>query len=159
MKKIYKVHLDKHRIGLGDKLSDCITLENWNRIYAGTVNGWGKNTPDLDVFKKINDYNNDHFEKNVDLVFRFPDLDLSRDKLSIYQEKAGFKITRDKNKADIAVVSIKFFEKMIVRDWNPTCTKNELLLLLNKAVIIDPNCSEILKRVNEDIEEDSIIIL
>tara|TARA_R110000737_G_scaffold99950_1_gene133920 strand:+ start:1528 stop:2721 length:1194 start_codon:yes stop_codon:yes gene_type:complete len=160
MRKVYYVAVKKANIGHGEKISKCIDIDKNYNIYAGTYTRWGDESGvGIDICDKIKNHDNDHFEKNVDLVFRFPDLDLSRDKLSIYQEKAGFKITRNKDKADIAVVSLKFFDKMITKDWSSTCTKDQLLSLLTEASNIDPDCFNLITRVEQEIEDDGVIVI
>jgi hypothetical protein len=49
-------------------------------------------------------------------MYRYPNLSLSRDKLSILKDKYGTKVVRNPNKADVCVISNKTIEKIISSD-------------------------------------------
>ena len=53
---------------------------------------------------------------NIKTMYRYPNLSLSRDKLSLIKEKYGTRVVRDKDSADICVISSKTIEKMISSD-------------------------------------------
>jgi hypothetical protein len=48
----------------------------------------------------------------VKTIYRYPHLDLSRDKLSILKDKYGTKVVRDPNKADVRIISKKGIDKL-----------------------------------------------
>ena len=49
-------------------------------------------------------------------MYRFPNLSLSRDKLSLMKEKYGTRVIRDKDSADVNVISEKTVEKLMSSD-------------------------------------------
>lgn len=53
---------------------------------------------------------------NVKTMYRFPNLSLSRDKLSLLKDKYGSKVVRDQAKADVCIISNKTVEKLISAD-------------------------------------------
>lgn len=53
---------------------------------------------------------------NIKTIYRFPNLSLSRDKLSLLKDKYGTKVIRDQDKADVCVISNKTIEKLISSD-------------------------------------------
>ena len=64
-----------------------------------------------DIIKEITKRNVDW--TNVKTMYRFPNLSLSRDKLSLLKDKYGTKVIRDQNKADVCIISNKTIEKLI----------------------------------------------
>jgi len=52
----------------------------------------------------------------VKTLYRYPNLSLSRDKVSLLKDKYGTKITRDRDNADVHVISNKTIEKLISSD-------------------------------------------
>ena len=60
-------------------------------------------------------------KKTVDLqdkkVYRFPKLDLPRQKVDLLKDKFNCKVIRNSDLADIQIVSMKFFENLITREW------------------------------------------
>jgi len=52
----------------------------------------------------------------IKTMYRYPDLSLSRDKLSLMKEKYGTRIVRDRDKADVCVISEKGVHKLISSD-------------------------------------------
>ena len=53
---------------------------------------------------------------NIETMYRYPNLSLSRDKLSLIKEKYGTRVVRDKDSADVCVISYKTIEKLISSD-------------------------------------------
>ena len=49
----------------------------------------------------------------VKTMYRFPNLSLSRDKLSLLKDKYGSRVVRDQSNADISIISNKTIEKLI----------------------------------------------
>ena len=69
-------------------------------------------------------------------IYRFPKLSLPRDKMETIHKKYGSKVIRDKNKADLAVISEKYFESFFQFNWNnPNYNSIEEL----KTAILDKN--------------------
>jgi len=51
-------------------------------------------------------------------IYRFPKLDLPRQKVDLLKEKYNCKVTRIMDRADVCVVSHKFFDTMFTREWH-----------------------------------------
>ena len=51
-------------------------------------------------------------------IYRYPRLDLPRQKVDLLKEKFNCKVIRDINKADIGIVSMKFFDNLVNREWS-----------------------------------------
>ena len=48
-----------------------------------------------------------HYLTMLNSLYRLPNLTLSRDKVANFKDECDFKITRDRNKADICVIGKK----------------------------------------------------
>jgi len=51
-------------------------------------------------------------------MYRYPKLDLPRQKVDLLKEKFNVKVIRDKSKADIHVVSQKYLDRILVTTWD-----------------------------------------
>lgn len=129
MKKVYRIEAWK-----GANTSDEIIQIKGPFGYAGHSENWSVST-DIEFNNGI--FDDEHFKKNVNLLYRLPNISMSRDKLAIYQDKVDFKITRDKNKADIIVISDKYVEKMTTRTWSQVINQEDALTLMALCIQID----------------------
>ena len=51
-------------------------------------------------------------------IYRFPKLALPRDKMELVNKKYNSRIIRDKEKADLAVISDNFLQSLLCHSWN-----------------------------------------
>jgi hypothetical protein len=84
-------------------------------IYAGIAQNW-------DGWEKITDKVKNMVDESFDITsistyYRFPKLNLSRDKMSLLKDSKGIKKVLDKDKADLWVVSQKYLKSMINFDY------------------------------------------
>ena len=83
--------------------------------------------------------------KNLSLqdkkIYRFPKLDLPRQKVDLLKEKYNCKVIRDSSKADVAVVSYKLFNSIFDREWNSSITYKKafdiLVYMKEKSILSD----------------------
>ena len=69
----------------------------------------------------------------VKTLYRYPYLDLSRDKLGMIKDKYGTKIIRDPEKADVRVISNKFLHKLISTSYRASLSSaQKIITVLNK---------------------------
>ena len=78
---------------------------NWN-ISNEDIVKWNINigNPDVDLQDKT--------------MYRFPKLDLPRQKVDLLKEKYNVKVIRDKDKADVHILSQKYMESILETTWN-----------------------------------------
>lgn len=150
MKEVYEIDTWKGAI----MLENLITLKG-PFIHVKTENTWNQ-IHTLEVDK--NKFDDQHFKSNVDFLYRLPHISLSRDKLAIYQEKANFKVIRDKNKADVIVISEKYLEKMSDRNWTNVIDKATTLQILEKGFALGTNVEDMHAKVL-NANDDSIFCL
>ncbi len=156
MKRVYNVNIRDFEIDLDYK------------FFASQTNHYNLKSNWEEHLNLDNKFDDSHFQNNVDLLHRFPNLSLSRDKLAIYAEKSNFKVTRNKELADIVVISNKYLEKSVEKVWCKVYNKDEMINYCD-AVINNPNLDKYLyikknnnhlgfKKSISDAPEDSIFI-
>ena len=89
-------------------------------IDSDSTNHYRPNAEHIDimkeVMKEIKTITSDDL-KNAKTLYRFPNLNLSRDKVKILQEKFDLKVKRDFHDADYGIVSTKYFGKLFVHQY------------------------------------------
>ena len=118
MKKVYKVD-----IGASEKETFQFNISHMGYFMR---NKSSRSYSDL----KIEDYvkclqpDSKWITANVNKVYRLPHLQLSRDKLSMLQEKCNFKNTRKIDDADLVIVGKNTIEKLTKTNWTGTTQMN-----------------------------------
>ena len=82
--------------------------------YIGEHHWNGGKDRSADIIKDITEIGLDWTK--IKTMYRYPNLSLSRDKLSLIKEKYGTRVVRDKDSADVCVISSKTIEKLISAD-------------------------------------------
>jgi len=65
-------------------------------------------------------------------IYRYPRLDLPRQKVDLLKDKFNCKVIRDVSKADIGIVSMKFFDNLVKREWGNSISYVELYGILSE---------------------------
>ena len=65
-------------------------------------------------------------------LYRFPNLDLPRQKVDLLKEKYNIKIIRDINKADVCVVSNKLFDNLLDLEWGLSVNFTDFFQILKQ---------------------------
>ena len=105
----------------------------------------------------------DYLLNNVNTMYRFPNLTLSRDKLSSLQEDCNFKVIRNRDKADIWVISDKTLLDITSMTYKDGYKPITILTVLNKYATKFQNnentvyINDIILTIQQ-IDEDAIII-
>ena len=123
MKKRYKVEINIQDSSIdkdGKLTGEAITWKDDGTFLLYSSDSWSVEQ------KYLNNLGISLLKKTVDLqdkkVYRFPKLDLPRQKVDLLKDKFNCKVIRNSDSADIQVVSMKFFEKLITREWGSSCT-------------------------------------
>tara|TARA_R110001592_G_scaffold728_4_gene3925 strand:- start:585 stop:1772 length:1188 start_codon:yes stop_codon:yes gene_type:complete len=169
MKECYKLYLDVqviNKYNRGEKvlISDYFKFDKKTCKYVGNSNSYRNSKDVIAKFGRSlvdSSIDSNYFTNNINLLYRFPKLSLSRDKLSLYQEKTNFKISRDKEKSDICVVSNAFLESQLDQDWSIEIKdKNLILGFLNKGLEVQPDDHELINHINwiNSISDDAVFL-
>ena len=81
-------------------------------------------------FNNLNLKSNGNFSVQDKTLFRYPKLDLPRQKVDLLKEKYNCKVIRDSSKADIHIISLKFLESLITQEWQSSITFNDTFKIL-----------------------------
>lgn len=97
-----------------------IKVSQLGHLITANTDGYSRNSRDTGAMKQIMDnikpITSDDL-KNAKALYRFPHLNLSRDKVKILQEKFDLKVKRDFNDADYGIVSDKYFDKLFISSY------------------------------------------
>tara|TARA_R110001592_G_scaffold339621_1_gene627458 strand:+ start:2264 stop:3478 length:1215 start_codon:yes stop_codon:yes gene_type:complete len=169
MKECYKLYLDIqviNKFSRGEKvlISDYFKFDKKTYKYVGDTKFYKNSKDVIAKFSKEltnSSIDSNYFTNNVNLLYRFPKLSLSRDKLSLYQEKTNFKISRDKEKSDLCVVSNSFLESQLQQEWS-TQIEDKILMLnfLQKSLEMQPDDHQLINYINWiDSMSDDVVFL
>jgi len=113
-------------------LAEAIKLTE-DGIYVCNIDGW-------DITKKVLSTVLPPIAKVIDIqdkkLYRWPHLDLPRQKVDLIKEKYNCKVIRDVNKADIEIISVNGMKKLMETSWHTSLTYQGLynfLAFLKKA--------------------------
>jgi|TARA_R110000787_G_scaffold70937_11_gene157907 hypothetical protein len=120
MKKLYNLAVGGKDLNLTNKQGD----KDWIRItergdfHMGVTSNWDISSADI---ARLNIKNVDPIKNPILLqnkkIYRYPKLDLPRQKVDLLKEKFDVKVTRDLDKADICVTSYKHIKDMFHLEW------------------------------------------
>ena len=152
MKKIYRIDLN------------CVNERDFN--FNATHMGYYIRNKDSRNYSELNieDYvkclkpDSKWLTANVNKIYRLPHLQLSRDKLSMLQEKCKFKNTRKIDDADLVVVGKGTIEKMTKTCWTGTNqltnnTRSKIISVIDSSKMSD-KIKTLVKEQLDPIEDD-----
>jgi len=137
-----------------NKILDTAFKLEESGIYIGRISGW-----QLD--KKLLDTVLPNSSKTITVqdkkLYRWPHLDLPRQKVDLLKEKFNCKIIRSVEKADIEIISVNGMRKLVDMDWHASYNYSgmyEFLSFLKSADILTESslikCREILDGVPKE---------
>lgn len=107
--------------------------------------------------------NKEKFSIQDKIIYRFPKLDLPRQKVDLLKEKYNVKVIRDPKKANVHVVSEKLFENLFENLWNTSVPFKDFFNVLDNLKKNDYLTDSALSVANELIKQyeltDSMIRL
>lgn len=134
-------------------LSNAFTLVE-EGIYVGQTNSW---QIEKELIKEILPPSPEVIDVQDKKMYRWPHLDLPRQKVDLLKEKFNCKITRSIDKADIEVISINTMRKLMETNWYPSYNYSgmyDLLSFLKKSDSLTADslikCKELLEGIPKD---------
>jgi hypothetical protein len=110
------------------KLLDTALTLTEKGLYLGSIKGWEITNKDVQSWCMFN------VPKTIDLtdkiIYRYPNLDLPRQKVDLLKDKFNIKVTRNPDKADVHVVSVKTIKNITSHSWSNHYTYNEFYSFL-----------------------------
>lgn len=95
---------------------------------------------------------------NVKKIYRFPKLNISRDKVSLWCDNNDAKVTRKPEEADVLFVSKKLFQSFITNVWNANCVRRDQFtkkIRDYKHLFVD--YKSVIEWINNNLDEKDLI--
>jgi hypothetical protein len=108
------ISIVQNNVSTNKLLGDAFILKE-DGIYIGHIDGYEINKKLLDSVLPLIPEIIDVQDKKL---YRWPHLDLPRQKVDLIKEKYNCKVIRDVNKADIEIISINGMRKLMETNWN-----------------------------------------
>jgi hypothetical protein len=132
----------------------CFRLK-YDGYYFGRSQSWYPNSKELALLNVVTS------DKTIDLqdkkIYRYPDLELPRQKVDLLKTKFNVKIIRDANSADIHIVSDKLLSNLITLDWGNSVLYAEMFEIFTTLKQNDyltesglNECKDILSLIEKD---------
>ena len=106
----------------------CFNLKE-DGYYFGRARGWYPDSKEIDSLGIVTS------DKAIDLqdkkVYRYPNLELPRQKVDLLKTKFNVKVIRDADKADIHIVSDKLITNLLTLDWAKSITYAQMFEVFN----------------------------
>jgi hypothetical protein len=126
-------------------------------VYIGTTNGWTLDKQLVDtVLPKRPDVINIQDKK----LYRWPHLDLPRQKVDLLKDKFNCKVIRNVDKADIEIISMNGMRKLVEMDWHASFSYSGMynfLSFLKSADILTKSSLDKCRDILEGIPKESRI--
>lgn len=139
----------KERLGVG-----CFSLKE-DGYYFGRAKSWYPNDEEIALLNIVTS------DKTIDLqdkkIYRYPNLELPRQKVDLLKTKFNVKIIRDAELADIHIVSDKLITNLLTLDWGKSITYAQMFELFKTLKENDEltesgldKCRELLSIIEKD---------
>ena len=95
------------------------------------------------------------------LLYRYPKLNLPRQKVDLIKDKFNCKITRDINKSDIQIISVSYLESLIKSSWSTTISfpgAFEILKFIKESGYLNKEALEKVKSLVDIISGDRVML-
>jgi len=129
-----------------------------NTIFVGFSDEWSESN--IAISKAITNLVDEDFDiTSISTYYRFPKLNLSRDKMSMLKDSKDIKKVLDKDKADLLVVSTKYLSSLISFEYKTSLSSvGRLRELLHKKQISEGVSNQLLEICKDMAPSDNIII-
>lgn len=139
----------KERLGVG-----CFSLKE-DGYYFGRAKSWYPNDEEINSLGIVTS------DKAIDLqdkkIYRYPNLELPRQKMDLLKTKFNVKIIRDAELADIHIVSDKLILNLLTLDWSKALSYAQMFEVFNTLKQNDQltesglnKCKELLSTIEKD---------
>tara|TARA_R100000742_G_C4278328_1_gene100998 strand:+ start:2183 stop:3388 length:1206 start_codon:yes stop_codon:yes gene_type:complete len=130
--------------------------------WLGRSDGWSMNNNDLvnlglDSLLTID--SNDIKEKSF---YRYPELNLPRQKMDLLKDKYNIKVTRSKDKADYHIMSVKLIDKIVEYSWNRHVNFTavyHMFKTLKERNLLHDSCLNTFRKIIETVPRDCMVHL
>ena len=168
MKTYYQINFNMDLIqnnSKTDPIANKGTIElnvRKNEYFMGLSNSWELGKTDIENLNVPDIKPGKTFSIKDKSMYRFPNLNLPRQKVDLLKEKENIKVVRDPNKADIHVISYKFLRNLFDFRWESAISFVDFFNIIKLGVeegLFSQECTDDLKLMIKDADKDSYVAL
>lgn len=168
MKTYYQINFNMDLIqnnSKTDPIANKGTIElsvRKNEYFMGLSNSWELGKTDVENLNIPDIKPGKTFSIKDKTLYRFPNLNLPRQKVDLLKEKENIKVVRDPNKADIHVISYKFLRNLFDFRWESAISFVDFFNIIKLGVeegLFSQECTDDLKLMIKDADKDSYVAL
>ena len=142
--------------------ADAFDFHNTGDHWLYSSDNWQPEIEDIEAmgFNNLNLKSNNTLSVQDKTLFRYPKLDLPRQKVDLLKEKYNCKVIRDPDKADIHIVYLKFIESLITKEWKSSITFNntfKILKFIKESGFLSPTGLVKVKSIIATIPHDAMV--
>jgi len=167
MRKAYKLHImlydEGDHICKKDNGQYKIHASNCSYsksgLWLGASTGYSLSNDDLETIGLDDLLTLDSSTIKDKSFYRYPDLNLPRQKVDLLKEKYNIKVTRNVDKADYTIISKKYLNKIITHSWNSHYNKSvvyEFLAQIKAKDLLSDCALNFFRGLLQDTEQDSM---
>lgn len=162
MKKYYKFKIINDNITSSSQAGgNCIIIEEDPSVYfMGHTNNWAITKEDVERLNLPNVKPNSSFVLKDKTLFRYPKLNLPRQKVDLLKEKENIKVTRKADKADIHVISHKFLASLFNYRWEKAVPFKDFYHIIKDAMennLLTDECISEMRDFISNADKDSYV--
>jgi len=161
MKKIYKLSVNGDLNGHIEAEKGWFNMELLDDMHLSNTSNWSIQNEDI---KNIGLGHLKSGSNSINLqdktIYRYPKLNLPRQKVDLLKDKFNVKITRNSDIADIHVISHQFIESLLTFEWSRNITFKEwyaICLDLKEQNLLSDEALDELRIVLSSMDRNSII--
>ena len=161
MKKIYKLSVNSDLNGYLKAEKGWFNMELLDDIHLSDTSNWSIQNEDI---KNIGLGHLKPGLNSINLqdktIYRYPKLNLPRQKVDLLKDKFNVKITRNSDVADIHVISHQFIESLLTFEWSRNITFKEwyaICLDLKEQNLLSDEALDELRIVLSSMDRNSIV--
>jgi len=164
MKKYYKFKIINDNITSSSQAGgNCIIIEEDPSIYfMAYTNNWTLQKQDVERLDLPNVKPNSSFVLKDKTLFRYPKLNLPRQKVDLLKEKENVKVTRKADTADIHVISHNFLASLFNYRWEKAVPFIDFYNMLKDAIdnnLLTDECISEMRDFISNADKDSYIAI
>jgi len=162
MKKFYKFSIINDNITSSSQAGGkCFKVEEDPSVYfMGHTNNWTLTTEDILNLNLPKVTPGSSFVLKDKTLYRYPKLNLPRQKVDLLKEKENVKVTRKADTADIHVISHKFLASLFNYRWEKTVSFKEFYSILKEGIdnnLLTDECISEMRDFISNADKDSYI--
>ena len=163
MKTIYNVEVQMKNASFDSNnklMAEALTFKDNNSKWITSNNSYELNLEDLNVSGLIKIDTEDIIDLQDKKIHRYPKITLPRQKLDLLKDRYNCKVVRDPNRADISIISLKYFDNTLTKNWgNPITFLNafNILKYLSEKNVLSEEALEKLRKFISSCDKDSMV--